>query len=520
MKNFRSLFLFTVLVSFVGISAYCNAVTTMVFQDNFDYASAAAFPNPAVDADPAALVGSWMDLTEQDSLGQINHGIQVTNNAVPGPAQGQKYLGVQRVAGGFAFAVGGFTAQATSTLTLEFDFRLVGDANHPSYPYNMLSIYMKSGSTFTGWGNEAIAVDFRNNGWIRRYLDNQNSGDWLNGEFARDQWVHVKFDIDLATQKYAITVGNNPIESGFDFNYTSSSIGYVMFYAGTGGTTFYIDNVVATADLNITPPPSVEVFKDNFENVTPVAFPDSNTFAIPVAQIGAWSSLTQQDGSGTIKHGIQVTDNAIPGPIGDSDNYLAIQRIVYASAVGTFATPAGPDRTTVEFDLYLVGNSTHPSYPWNAVGLYMKSGGTYGGWGNEVILVDFWNNGWVRKAWNNGANADWLNGEFARNQWVHVKFDIDFATQTYAMTVGSNPTESGLAFNYPSSDIGCMMFYADASNMTFYLDNVVVKRTDGTCEAIVRGDFNEDCKVNMDDLSVFAGDWLKCNLQPASLCAN
>lgn len=517
MKNFRYIFVFTILISLVGISAYSNAATVTVFQDNFDYASTTAFPNPAVDADPAALVGSWINLTEQDSSGGINHGIQVTNNAVPGPAQGQKYLGVQRVAGGFAYAVGGFTAQATSTLTVEFDFYLVGNPAHPSYPYNMLSLYMQPATTYTGWTGEPIAIDFRNNGWVRAYGSSQV---WMGAEFARDQWVHVKLDFNFSAQTYDITLGNAPKESGFAFASAATGLGNLIFYAGTGDTTFYIDNVIATADLNVTPPPSVEIFKDNFENVTPVVFPDPATLATPIAQIGTWSSLVQQDSSGSIKHGIQVTDNAMPGPIGDSDNYLGIQRIAYASAVGTFASAAGPDRTTIEFDLYLVGNPSHPSYPWNAVGLYMKSGGTYGGWGNEVILVDFWNNGWVRKAQNNGSTADWLNGEFARNQWVHIKFDINFAAQTYAMTVGNNPTESGLAFNYPSSDIGCMMFYADASNMTFYLDNVVVKRTDAACDAIVRGDFNEDCKVDINDLRVFAADWLKCNLQPASLCLN
>jgi hypothetical protein len=214
------------------------------------------------------------------------------------------------------------------------------------------------------------------------------------------------------------------------------------------------------------------VFSDNFENVAPVAFPDSAVDGDPVAQVGSWTNLTEQDGAGQINYGIQVTNNAVPGPAAGSQ-YLARQRVEYEQLTASFSQEV-TTAMTVDFDLYLVGNSSHPAYPWNAVGVYMKSGTSYGGWGNEAILIDFWGNGWVRKAQNNGNTNDWLNGSFARDQWVHVKFDIDFATQTYAMTVGNNPTEGGFTFNYPSSNIGCIMFYSDARNMTSYLDNVVV----------------------------------------------
>ncbi len=40
------------------------------------------------------------------------------------------------------------------------------------------------------------------------------------------------------------------------------------------------------------------------------------------------------------------------------------------------------------------------------------------------------------------------------------------------------------------------------------------------CEAPVAGDLNNDCKVDISDLSVLASNWLDCNLVPAQACAD
>lgn len=234
-----------ILVVMVVLLTIGSAQAGVIFSDNFENVAPVAFPASAVDADPVAQVGTWSNLTEQDFYGHINDGIQVTNNAAPGPVGGSQYLANKRVTGGFEFAVASFSQQATSAMTVEFDFNLVGDALNPSYPYNMLSLYMQSASTYTGWTGEPISLDFRGNGWVRAYGSTQA---WMNSEFARDQWVHVKLDIDFAAQKYDITLGNAPKESGFAFASATTGLGNLIFYAGAGDTTYYLDNVVVTPE--------------------------------------------------------------------------------------------------------------------------------------------------------------------------------------------------------------------------------------------------------------------------------
>jgi hypothetical protein len=518
MAHFKSLFILAVLLSLVGMAARSDAVVTAVFQDNFEYVPAVTFPNSAVDADPVATVGTWSSLTEQDSMGQINYGIQVANNASPGPAPtqgGSHYMAVQRVSGGYAFAVGSFTQVVTTNFTVDFDVYL---------PYNSatssgLGVYMQQANSFSNWNDTPVEMDMQTTRSGGAWVYTHDTKMFAGPVVPYSQWTHIKIGVDFSTQSYSLTIGNNATETGFGFASPASGvtgIGDIMFYADGYTTIFYLDNIVVTADLNVPPPPATVIFQDDFDgnNVTPVSFPDPTKLATPSAEVGTWSSLFQQNSAGNIDQGIQVTNNAVPGPVGGS-NYLAIQRVSYAWAAGTFAYDAGPDNSTIEFDLYM----TYNAYGYNGLAFTVEPGTTYhpnGGY--EVIYDYFLSNGGVFHYYDASYDHNQPNIALPLNQWVHVKYNINFVAQTYDLSINGS-TVTGLAFmRTPTNSLGTMGFYAGGN--IFYLDNVVVKRTQGICTKIIRGDYNQDCKVDFKDLSVFMGDWLKCNLQPATLCAN
>jgi hypothetical protein len=48
----------------------------------------------------------------------------------------------------------------------------------------------------------------------------------------------------------------------------------------------------------------------------------------------------------------------------------------------------------------------------------------------------------------------------------------------------------------------------------FYVDNVSIVEA-LPCPEV---DLNDDCQLNLQDLAVFALDWLNCNRDPASQC--
>ncbi len=233
MKPIATYFCTTLL--FIGGSSVA-AQADVVFSDNFEDKTAVAWPDVSQDADPVAQTGNWVYVLEgtQDDL-------QVTDNVVPGPAEGSNYLVTRRDAGVHDTRLQGSwstASSATDVITVDFDIYL------PSTNPNL-----RGGSFFIQDAAEAVGSTTGVINGKFQYISAVNSFRFTTGataqtdNFALDTWHHVRYEIDMATQTYDVTVSSITYED-IAFEASSTSLGKMMYTHLSDNSTFLVDDVL------------------------------------------------------------------------------------------------------------------------------------------------------------------------------------------------------------------------------------------------------------------------------------
>ena len=354
----------------------------------------------------------------------------------------------------------------------------------------------------------SLALYIRDNGNLQYY-----NGNWTDTGAAvtMGQWSTIRQVATVSTNTWDLYVNG-----GFIGTFTGvDPVGYVArmhFYPqGSAGNVTLFDDIKVTKSAS--PPLIAEIFKDNFEDVNAVIWPDPSTDADPVAQVGIWSQIKEERaGVPDSIVDIQVTNAAVPGATQGS-NCLVLDRVGYAWVRGNFAVPGGPAPLVIEFDMYVKSDTD----AWVAPRVWLRNS-TNTDFITNTISADVW--------WANGELVHYYNdiytkeviGTYSTDQWIHVKYQFDFDNKTYDLTV-DNTTYTNLTYVEDSNQIRQIVFQGARSGVNWYLDNISVKTTEPTCVQRPRPDFNGDCKVDFADLMYFVSGWLECNLQPAELCS-
>jgi hypothetical protein len=98
----------------------------------------------------------------------------------------------------------------------------------------------------------------------------------------------------------------------------------------------------------------------------------------------------------------------------------------------------------------------------------------------------------------------------ATGQWDWENFSSSpVGTPPDAYTAQAGQNYMIIAFNF-----GGGILNPSSAQPYVYIDNIVVIK----CSAWLAGDANQDCQVNFKDLGIMTGQWLLCNMDPASSC--
>lgn len=210
----------------------------------------------------------------------------------------------------------------------------------------------------------------------------------------------------------------------------------------------------------------VVVFQDNFENVAGVTWPDFSNDADPVAQIGQYIEVQEQrTGLPDSIVDVQVCTNAGPGSPDGSSNYLVLDRVLYAGVRAKFSQRV-TEKTTIEFDYYVTADASH-TY---GMGVNLLDNPNVS-WANIVVNDYFKTNGWYVSYPNMAGNAFLVGLDL--NAWNHVKYVIDFDTQTFDITV-DDQTFTGLDFYAPATGLEQIFIGGEYYTSTSYIDNLIV----------------------------------------------
>jgi len=119
------------------------------------------------------------------------------------------------------------------------------------------------------------------------------------------------------------------------------------------------------------------------------------------------------------------------------------------------------------------------------------------------------------------------------NEWVHIAwtFDSDSGTQKVykdGQLEQSDSVTSGTADAPGLIRLGKSIISQPQRQYNGLLDNFQIfnyvlseeEIAQLLCSEPIPGDLNSDCKENLLDFSIFAADWLKCNLLVQNLCSN
>jgi hypothetical protein len=228
----------------LGISSLCFSAkeNATLFYDNFESVSAVITPDSATDADPVAQSGTWALISEQNTID-----IQVCNNASPGPAEGQQYASFRRTGTTPTVLRGNLNFSTSTTIAaVEFDM-YVSTTGVTNLNSNGLNFWVRNSGSSSGWDRDLFYDYFLTNGNIRHTST-------IIGTFSVNQWVHVKYEFDLASRKYDLTVGAAKY-SGLTFNNSSEpEFRQIVFYGLATQSFIFIDNVKASASLCIQKP--------------------------------------------------------------------------------------------------------------------------------------------------------------------------------------------------------------------------------------------------------------------------
>ena len=124
----------------------------------------------------------------------------------------------------------------------------------------------------------------------------------------------------------------------------------------------------------------------------------------------------------------------------------------------------------------------------------------------------------------NTAQPNWTQFRRYRKQWdgvnnvnVSASGQWDWENIT-SSPVGTPPTaytaQAGQNYMIIAFNLGGGILNPSTAQPYVYIDNVLAI----ACNEWLAGDANQDCQVNFKDLGILAGDWLLCNMDPASAC--
>ena len=229
-------------VLLLGFFVFFNtqALADVVFLDDFEGVTGVTWPDSGVDVDPVASTGTWV-ITESNQ-----EDVQVSTNITA--AGGTNYLTLSRPT---VMEIGAYFTSSVDTsvyVTVEFDIYFDSTTGNHAVGANFGLRYGGSLNTL----NQFLYSLYSPVGF--RVLDKNANILFSGTQFAADEWHHAKFDFNLTTDTYDLTVDS----------LTSSNL---TFFAETDiASWFWISGSAAHADANF--------FLDNMEvSVSPVPVP-------------------------------------------------------------------------------------------------------------------------------------------------------------------------------------------------------------------------------------------------------
>ncbi|OHB55895.1 MAG: hypothetical protein A2Y12_04830 [Planctomycetes bacterium GWF2_42_9] len=245
-------------------TGFCSvAMGTVLLSDDFEGATAAAFPTLSADADPIATAGTWTVVEQRSGISDSFADIQVTNNAAPGApvGGGSNYLGVQRYTSGYANIHGNLATAATGTVTLDYDMYVVANNVQTSagpriWFRDTTGTTGTAGLTSSDYAFELASDFYQPNGasgqlWHYNSVATGNPTRTILGAYGLNQWVHVRYVFDLVAQNYNLTVGATTY-SNLSFIKPLTQIQQVAWQCGQASSpaapNFYLDNVILTPE--------------------------------------------------------------------------------------------------------------------------------------------------------------------------------------------------------------------------------------------------------------------------------
>ncbi len=218
-----------------------DAPAETVFSDDFENVTARAWPDENNYADPVAQIGRWTSFLRLDGDGIARPGIiQVVDNVTPGPAgSGSNYLASQRVAqfDTRAFADWASASSDAAVITIDFDFYL--SSTSPNLGGMGFAVQEPSVSgTTAALGDNYRYIPIINSFRMRLAGSTKDQTD----NFAIDTWHHVRYEINVATGTYSLTIANTTYKD-LAFQVPVSSLGKMVFTHLSAGSTYFLDDI-------------------------------------------------------------------------------------------------------------------------------------------------------------------------------------------------------------------------------------------------------------------------------------
>ena len=517
---------FVLLLVFCGVA---NAYKGVVFQDNFENVPAVTLPNTTADADPSAQIGLWWGLLSSTSYESQPYAVQVADNAGIVPAGSSKFLSFQRLSSEKILGCLTHTVNNSEIVTIEFDY-YCPSGQGDSTGMNFATTSSSTSFDGSGQANLYILNTFmyvQSWGGFRVMKDSATYLTPVGSQFAENTWHHVRYDIDLTAETYNLTISGVTYEN-LAFRVATGvaangKLTAVYFSGYAAGTSYYLDNLIVTGAA---PEPGPEIagklFFDDFEGVDAVIWPDTTQEADPVAKIGTWGTLTANNSTGVhLLEAIQVSDNTLPGPA-DGNNFVSFSRVSFSLMVANWTEEKDASEAVVlvEFDLCV------PSTSILGPSIGIQEWTAYSALDPAILTHFFWTSSWTSSGGTGGVRFVYSNPAgslvypnfgsatavptFRADVWHHVRFEIDIASQIYAVEINGIRYEN-LPFKKTVDSLGHMYFGGYQAGSKAHYDNVTAGITGTVCTSPIRADLDGDCMVNLDDLTIFTNYWLTDN---------
>ena len=244
-------------------------------------------------------------------------------------------------------------------------------------------------------------------------------------------------------------------------------------------------------------------FYEDLEDINAVSWPcDPN-----IGYVGAEpdpndpNSVAMQEDSDP-NNGIAVINNSVPGAFAGG-NYLRMERTSMSTTENyggrsMIIRSTSPLTGVVSFSfgfMYHLGDFRILMY-------------TAGNEGQEAVYVRL-DSGYIMYNYYGQFQSTGL--KFSRDEWHHVRIDLNFNTQTYDVYLDGVKVS---ALNFYASDTGIDRISINNSAVGLvYLDNIKIETGNTECIAPMQADMNGDCHTDFFDFARFAETWMKDNIQ-------